>query len=154
VVVDLAVETTRSEPSAAVAVDIDRSVRFDGNWLALVGSLKLAGMAGMLAMHCELKSFAGRRVELSVPQEHKHLAEKVFIDKLQTALANYFGADIALKVVIGQSSGNTLAEVEERGRQTKQAEAHAAIGQDVFVRDLVENLDARVVESSIRPIQQ
>jgi len=151
-VVDLAVETTRPEPSAAVAVD--RSVSFDGNWLGLVGKLKLAGMAGMLAMHCELKSFSGRSVELSVPQEHKHLAEKVFIDKLQTALANYFGAEIVLKVAIGQSSGNTLAEVEERGRQAKQAEAQTAIGQDVFVRDLVENLDARVIESSIRPIQQ
>jgi DNA polymerase-3 subunit gamma/tau len=127
---------------------------FDGDWLRLVTNLKLAGMAGMLAMHCELKSLVGRRVELSVPAEHKHLAEKSFIDKLQNALANYFGTNISVAVTIGEASGNTLAEVEERGRQTKQADAIAAIEQDMFVQDLVERLDARLIESSIRPVQQ
>jgi len=125
---------------------------FDGNWLQLAANLKLAGMAGMLAMHCELKSLIGSRIELSVPVEHKHLAEKVFIDKLRAALTNYFSTEIALQVAVGGAGGNTLAEVEARGRQAKQAEAVAAIEQDSFVRELVENLDARLIESSIRPV--
>ena len=142
------VESAAKQASDGVLAD------FDGNWLQLASNLKLAGMAGMLATHCELKSFVGNRVELSVPVGHKHLAEKSFIDKLQAALNAHFGVEIFLRVTIGESSGNSLVEVESRERQAKQAEAVAAIGQDNFVRELVENLDARLIESSIRPIQQ
>ncbi|MES2356345.1 MAG: DNA polymerase III subunit gamma/tau [Pseudomonadota bacterium] len=148
-----AVETEPAKESPP-ALKVDPTVlnTFDGNWLQLATNLKLAGMAGMLAMHCEIKSFAGNRMDLCVPPEYKHLAEKVFIEKLRTALSNHFGAEISLQITIGQSSGNTLAEVAERGRQAKQAEAVAAIGQDTFVRELVENMDARLIESSIKPI--
>ena len=47
-----------------------------------------------------------------------------------------------LTVRVGETSGNTVRD-----------RAAAAIGQDAFVRDLVENFDATIVESSIKPSQ-
>jgi DNA polymerase-3 subunit gamma/tau len=47
----------------------------------------------------------------------------------------------------------TPAEQETRERQEKQLQAIAAIESDPFVRDLVENLDAKLIVSSIKPIQ-
>jgi DNA polymerase III subunit gamma/tau len=128
------------------------SVNFNGNWLALMSEIKLGGMAGMLAQHSELKSFEGRQFELVVPEAHKHLAEKNYQDKLKAALDVHFGAAVMLKIVVGETSGNSVAVVVEREQQTKQNIAIAAIEQDPFVRELVENMDARLIESSIKPI--
>lgn len=127
-------------------------IEFDGNWLGLISKLKLAGMAGMLAQHSEIKSFKHDAIQLIVPASYKHLIEKNFIEKLRSALSNHFGTDIAIQVEIGESSGNTMVEVEAKHAQEKQAQAIVSIHQDSFVRTLVENMDARVIDSSIRPI--
>jgi DNA polymerase III subunit gamma/tau len=129
------------------------SINFNGDWLALVSEIKLGGMAAMLAQHAELKSFEGRKFELAVPEAHKHLAEKTYLDKLKAALDTHFGASLMLKISVGATSGNSVAVVIEKEQQTKQNNAIAAIEQDPFVRELVENMDAKLIESSIRPIQ-
>jgi DNA polymerase III subunit gamma/tau len=133
-------------------VNTSANVNFNGDWLALVSEIKLGGMAAMLAQHAELKSFEGRKFELIVPEAHKHLAEKTYLDKLKTALDAHFGASVMLKIAVGETSGNSVAVVIEKEQQTKQNSAIAAIEQDPFVRDLVENMDAKLIESSIRPI--
>jgi DNA polymerase-3 subunit gamma/tau len=87
-----------------------------------------------------------------VPDAHKHLAEKNYQDKLKAALDAHFGAAVMLKISVGETSGNSRAVIVEREQQTKQNSAIAAIEQDPFVRELVENMDARLIESSIKPI--
>ncbi len=147
-----------AETPAEVAPESNRTQSpldgFDGDWLQLADNLKLTGMTAMLAHHCRLETFSVKRMELSVPADHKHLADKVYIEKLENALGNYFGSSIQLRVGIGKSESSTLAEVKDRARQAKHSAAVAAIEADTFVRDLVEDLDARLIESSIRPIQR
>ena len=134
------------EPSDAAAPAEGRktAVRapFDGDWPKLANSLNLGGIAKQLAQASELGSFDGEAIELCVPPAAKHLAEKSFQEKLRGALQERFGKSIRLTVTIGETTGNTA-----RGR------AAAAISQDAFVRDLLENFDATIVESSIKPAQ-
>jgi len=113
-----------------------------GDWPAFANSLNLGGIAKQLAQSSELKSFDGESLELCVPPAAKHLAEKSFQDKLRAALQEHLGKPVRLTVQIGEVSGNTSRD-----------RAAAAIGQDAFVRDLVENFDATIVESSIKPAQ-
>jgi DNA polymerase-3 subunit gamma/tau len=44
-------------------------------------------------------------------------------------------------------------ELENREKQERQSQAVAAIESDPFVRDLIENFDAKLIVSSIKPIQ-
>jgi DNA polymerase-3 subunit gamma/tau len=122
------------------------------DWRTLVGRIKVGGMARMLADNCEFRSLDGDRLELAVSEAHKHLLEKVYTDKLQAALAEYFDRKIRLRISTG-GTGNTPAEIENQERQVKLAKAIESIDTDPFVRDLVENFDARVKDSSIKPIQ-
>jgi DNA polymerase-3 subunit gamma/tau len=122
------------------------------DWRTLVGRIKVGGMARMLADNCEFRSLDGDRLELAVPEEHKHLLEKVYTDKLQAALAEYFGRKLRLRISTG-GTGNTPARIEGQERQAKLAKAIESIDADPFVRDLVENFDARVKDSSIKPVQ-
>ena len=126
--------------------------RFDGDWSGLVAQLKLGGMAKMLAQHCELANYTGDSLELRIPDLHKHLLEKSYQEKLRLALSDYFGIRIAVTFAIG-GNGNSPAEKELRDKKQRQMHAIEAIEKDSFVRELVENFDAKVIDSSIKPVQ-
>jgi DNA polymerase-3 subunit gamma/tau len=133
---------TSATPMRAAQGGVPTPRAFDGDWPVLAKSLNTSGMAKQLAQQSELKSFDGDAMELCVPVAMKHLAEKPYQDKLKAALQEYFGRPIRFAVKIGGTTGNTA-----------QDQAVASIQQDAFVRDMVENLDAMIVTSSIKPVQ-
>ena len=91
-------------------------------------------------------------MHLQVPEMHRHLLEKPYRDKLQAALEEHFKRRVRVEFSLGQPTGQTPAELEDRARQVRQEAAVQAIDKDPFVRELVENFDARVVDESIRPL--
>jgi len=121
------------------------------DWHALISELKLGGMARMLAQHSELTGHDASRMELRVPEPHHHLLEKAYRDKLQSAIEEHFGRRVRLEFKLGEATGNTPAERADQERQARQRGAIEAIDRDPFVRELVENFDARVIDESIRP---
>ncbi len=123
------------------------------DWPETVAKLKLGGMARMLAQHCELLGFSEGRLHLQVPEAHKHLLDAAYRDKLKAALEERFGA-LRVEFTFGATPGtHTLAERENRERTERQTRATESIEKDPFVRDLVDNFDARVVDGSIRPLR-
>ena len=128
-------------PKAAPAVKaIQKDMGFDGDWPKLANTLNLGGIAKQLAQASELQAFDGEGLELCVPPAAKHLAERNFQDKLRAALQEHFGRPVRLLVKVGETGGNTARD-----------RAAAAISGDAFVRDLVENFDATILDSSIKP---
>ena len=144
-------------PSAAAPVTAPASqaaASFDGDWPALVDRLKLTGMAGMAAKHAEFASFANNHLELVVPESHRMYAEKPYMEKLKGELAPHLGANLRLSVRVGTTAGTSVAAAKSRENAQKQASAAEAIEDDPFVRDLVRDLGAEVVPSSIRPLDE
>ncbi len=136
--------TAIASPSTAIAT-------FDGDWLTLVSKLQSNRMAHMLASHAELKRFMDNHFELAVADEHKNLLDKAFQDKLKIALEQQFGAGVRLTIRVGDVT-SSLAAISNRVEREQQAKAIASIEQDPFVRDLMANMDAKLIESSIKPI--
>ncbi|SFU38134.1 DNA polymerase III subunit gamma/tau [Nitrosospira multiformis] len=126
---------------------------FSHSWITIVGHLKVNGLTRMLAQYCEVKSFSEDEIEFCVPELHKHLLDKTYQDRLQAAIREYLGKPVRLKFSVGVVNGMSPAEQENREKQEKQSQAIAAIESDPFVRDLVENFDAKLIVSSIKPIQ-
>lgn len=135
-----------ARPAARVAAR-----EFDGQWPTLANQLRLSGFAKQLAQQSELRSFDGESVELGLPASAKQLAEKVYQDKLRAALQEHFGKPIALKIVIGQITGNTAALQAQSEREARQGKAVDAIQGDAFVRDLMDTFDATIVNDSVKP---
>ncbi|HET6493518.1 MAG TPA: DNA polymerase III subunit gamma/tau C-terminal domain-containing protein, partial [Burkholderiales bacterium] len=125
----------------------------DSCWVEMVEGLGLSGMTRMLAQHCELVRRDDSRIELAISKLHERLLDKPYQDKLKAALQQRFGAGLRVTISVGDGNGNSPAALADRDKQRRQAEAVAEIEQDPFVRELVENFDARVVESTIKPIQ-
>lgn len=124
---------------------------FDGNWPALATQLKVSGVAKQLAQQSELRKFDNESIELGLAFSAKHLADKVYQDKLRDALKEHFGSAVALKIVIGEISGNTAAVQAQNERQARQGKALEAIQGDAFVRDLMDTFDATIVSDSVKP---
>ncbi|MBN9134111.1 MAG: DNA polymerase III subunit gamma/tau [Nitrosospira multiformis] len=126
---------------------------FSHGWITIVGQLKVSGLTRMLAQYCEVKSFSADEIEFCVPELHKHLLDKTYQDRLQAAVRGYLGKPVRLTFSVGIVNGMSPAEQENREKQEKQSRAIAAIESDPFVRELVENFDAKLIVSSIKPIQ-
>ena len=124
---------------------------FDGDWPALVQRLRLTGVAGMVARHAEFGGYANNHLELVLPESQKMYAEKLYTDKLKAELAPHFGPNFRLTVKVGTITGNTVAAARSREEAQRQASAAEAIEEDPFVRELVRDMGAEVVSTSIKP---
>ena len=123
-----------------------RASRWSSHWTELVGRLKLGGMARMLAQHSELTRWDGdRRASCACRRCTGICSRSLTGTSCKAALEEHFGRRLRVEFTLGQPAGHTPAELEDRERQVKQREAVQAIDSDPFVRELVENFDARVV---------
>jgi DNA polymerase-3 subunit gamma/tau len=90
---------------------------------------------------------------LRVAHAQRHLNDRAYQDRLKAALEQHLGTKVRLEIGVGAVNGNTLAQIQDKENQQRQNAAAAAIDSDPFVRDLIENFDARVLSSSIKPGQ-
>jgi DNA polymerase-3 subunit gamma/tau len=67
------------------------------------------------------------------------------------ALESFLGGPVFMNISICSVTGVTPAKLVQEEKNARQAEAIAAIEQDPFVRDLIEDFDAQVIESTIKP---
>ena len=142
------------EPSPEAAPASTPAVPFEGDWPAFIERLGLTGMAGMVARHGELESYENGALVLVVPETHRMYAERAYQEKLKAALVPHLGPTLRLTVRVGTTSGNSVAAAKSREMAERQANAAEAIEDDPFVRDLVRDLGAEVVASSIRPADE
>lgn len=150
-----AIENKMAEPmpDAAVkhiaATNIAAAISTE-HWPDTVAGLKLGGMARMLADQCALKSHNGDVMCLGLAEAHKHLLDKIYQDKLVAALKQKFGDALQVRFEVGTSAGASPVEQRARDKAEKHAQAVEAIESDPFVRDLIEQFDARIDPASIQ----
>jgi DNA polymerase-3 subunit gamma/tau len=138
--------------AAAPAPEVAQpAIPFDGNWPAFIEKLNLSGMAGMVARYGELAAFENNHLELLVPETHRMYAERTYVEKLKAELVRHFGPSLRVSVRVGSTAGTSIAAAKSREMAVRQANAAEAIEEDPFVRELVRDLGAEVVPSSIRP---
>jgi DNA polymerase-3 subunit gamma/tau len=111
-----------------------------GNWAELVKSLELGGIARQLAQQSALAGYADGVVELRIAPGFRDLAQKPYQEKLRAALEQHLGQPVRLKIQVGNTGGESAQE-----------RAVESISRDEFVRGLMEQFDATIVDSSIKP---
>ena len=147
-----AVRRATGTASAAPAAESKKN-HDDSAWPGLVEQLGLTAMTLELAKHCELVARNESRIELRIAQTHQRLLNGPYQERLKAALENHFGARLRLVISAADNAGGSPAAIANREKQRQHAQAAAAIEQDPFVRELLENFDGRVVDSSIKPVQ-
>ena len=124
---------------------------FDGNWRGLVDQLKL-GLVKALAQQSELVSFKDNEMILSIADEHKHLLNETYQKKLEVSLSEYFNQRIKL-VILQKGANNSPLKQKQEERSTLMKDIEHAILQDQFVKSLLNEFNAEIIPSSIKPNQ-
>jgi DNA polymerase III subunit gamma/tau len=139
------------------AVQVKPQIQLNGSldWSVLLAQLSVQGMARELAKNCVMESFANGKIGLVLaPQYKQFLSNKIAQDKLQSALSDYFMQPIKLSLSVGSPvSAVTPATFEQQEKKVRQQSAADAISQDPFVLEAQAQLDAQIVENSIKFIQ-
>ncbi len=142
--------TRAAEPATpAAAIATPTTGDFDGDWLALVARLNVAGLVKELAQRSELVSAQDDHFRLRAPI--KTLVEAGTVDKLKAALSATLGRPVRVTAEVGATTGPTAAGVAAQASAERQRQAEEAIYGDPFVRELIDNFGASVDPASIRP---
>ena len=126
---------------------------FDGDWPKLCRQLDVSGAVKELARNAELTRFEDGCFELVVPKSMPHLTESTYREKLRAALQQHLGQTVRVRVSPGEVRGASVAALDANERDAKRAEATRSVQGDRFVNDLVNLLDGRVVEQSVRSVR-
>ena len=124
---------------------------FDGDWRGLVDQLKL-GLVKALAQQSELVSFKDNEMILSIADEHKHLLNETYQKKLEISLSEHFNQRIKL-VILQKGANNSPLKQKQEERSTLMKDTEHAILQDQFVKSLLNEFNAEIIPSSIKPNQ-
>lgn len=123
-----------------------------GDWASMLQALSISGMVRELAQNCVLRRREGNSIDLVLAPAHRHLLSRASQDRLLSALESVLGRGVRLRVDVEQPQAETPASQAQRQRVEVLDRAVAAIEADPFVRDVIEVLDASVIESSIKPV--
>ncbi len=121
-------------------------------WPAFVAGLTLAPMAAQLAAQTELKSVDGNMLTLALPATHKHLADKLYADKLKAALDGATGRKWMLAFEVGSAAEASLAAQKSREQSEQKTRTEAAFRGEPFVQDVLSRFDAKIRPDSIKPV--
>lgn len=143
-----------SQPIAARPIAHPASHHLQTEWAHIVDRLQLSGLAKALASHCTVNSDDGQHVELLLCASHQSILSKKLEDRLKTALSDYLGRDVALRITVRETAG-AVTPAQQRQQQRAQAldKAHVELGQDRFVQRLVEVFDAKLQPDSLKGAQ-
>jgi DNA polymerase-3 subunit gamma/tau len=136
--------------NTAVVPKADAVPEFDGNWMALVDSLELKGLARELARQSELVCFQGQVFQLRVASTA--LAQPAQVEKLAEALSQRLATTVKVQIELGAVT-QTAAARDDIQSQHRQAEAEQAFMNAPVVKTLIEKYGAKVVPGSIKPLE-
>ena len=121
-------------------------------WLRVVEALPLVGMAREVAMHCVPVSMTDDQWELVLDERRAALFAEQHRLAIETALRAHLGRTVDLSISCGTPPGPTPAAWQERMRADRRAAAVTQLRADERVVALMQRFDARLDESSVRPL--
>ncbi len=121
-------------------------------WLQLIVQLQLDGMAAELARQSILVSQDAQTLTLSVDPQQRHAKTELALQRLEEQIK----AQLGCRLVFVESTQTHLtpARYETEMKAQRQANAVNSIQSDPQVQSLIQTLNLKVIESSIRPVKQ
>lgn len=125
------------------------------NWTQLVAKLKLSAITRQLADHCAFVAATEDRITLLLARELEHLATENAKARLQAAVSKSLGYEVKLLFETTdqqQDSAPTLAGERAQQQAEQQQRAEAAIHNDPVVEMIKNTFNARIIDSTIKPL--
>jgi len=147
------VQSTQTSTVSATAAIAKNKTPVIGEWSAIVAKLDLGGVSRQLAVNCALKSIDGKRVCLTLQQNHQALKSEMSERRLQTALCDHFdNKSLLLEIEIGEHGSDTPAQQQAQADEQKVVDAREQMAQDPLVKAAQQQLGATLLEETVKPV--
>ena len=138
-----------TQPQAENRAAIDLSTR---SWSQTVSALSVSGLVKELASNTVFRRHQQGVLELGLKPGNAHLSRKILADKLESAVSDYLGTTVQLRVVAAEVIGDTPADESKKASEERREAALHAIENDPNVVALRDAFDAVIDQDSIRPV--
>tara|TARA_B110000014_G_scaffold202947_1_gene152928 strand:+ start:894 stop:2471 length:1578 start_codon:yes stop_codon:yes gene_type:complete len=125
---------------------------FDGDWIKLVSCLKI-GIAKSLAQESSLISYKDNIFNLALNENFSHLNQNDYVEKLEDELTEYFKEKIKVNIKLGNRLKTPSLQKKIKNDELMKT-TESAIMNDKFVKELINDFDAEVITSSIKPTKK
>jgi len=143
-----------SEPMASAGLSSSKGESGDDasviDWIALIDQLQLEGMAAELARQSILVKQDAQSLTLSVDPEQAHAKTELALQRLEEQVKAQLGSRLIF--VAYPEDHWTPAKHYAAEIKARQGNAAESIRNDAVVQTLMQTLNLKIIESSIRPI--
>lgn len=119
------------------------------DWPTIASQLKLTGLTRSLVQHCSLTNMSDTAIELSLENKHSALLNQSSEQRLQQALADYFGKPMKLSVTTAGEVTDTPHQRNQAVQAENKAKAQKIIENDVNIQALKDTFNASVQKDSL-----
>ena len=151
-----AVQKPIPEKTESVGTESQENIELSANnWPQFIANINLAALSRQLADNCAFIKIDAKNIHLSIAPELAHLATSKAKDRLEQALQQHLSAEINLTLKHDNKQHNsqqTLATEQAVERSKQQQQAADSIHNDPAIDALKQAFDARVIESTIKPL--
>ena len=147
--------TTSAAPGAPAQAPVAAPAAGDLSkqpWSQTVNALSVSGLVKELASNTVMSRHEDGVLELVLNPGHTHLSRQILTDKLESALGDYLGGAVKLRVIAGQVTVDTPAVEKRKTADERREAAMLAIENDPNVMALRETFDAVIDQDSIQPM--
>ena len=118
-------------------------------WIDLFRQLPLSGVARNIAANSVLHAVNGAQLTLLLEETKATLYNDEHRKRIESVIADYFGAPVQLRVDVGAVAAETPAAWRQRREAERKEAARRAFTEDALVRAVVERFGAEIQLDSI-----
>ena len=122
------------------------------NWLQVRKQLDIGASLGEIASHCLFTEKKKSVLFFIIDNQQTSLYDAAHEQGLAEALSDYFGESVTVDIAFGVANRETPRVADNREKAERLAEAVATLNQDPDIIKFKKLFDARLDESSVRPI--
>ncbi len=139
----------KSAPQATLVADEDLT---GDRWAAMLPELGLSGMVESIARNLSLEVDTDARLCFHYTREQEAMLSAERRERISSAIVQYLGTQPEIEFQQGRQTQETPAQLAQRRRIARQAEAVRSIENDDKVKELAQQFGVRIEYESIRPI--
>ncbi len=144
----IAAERSKNNAESAAAASTELN-----DWANIIDQLNLRGLSLQLACNCLLDSVDAHSCALTIDPDHENLISPKTQQKLERALQDYFGRPLKLRITKKKTDNDTPAIKQQKVQDDRQQAAVDAINADKNIQILKDQMGARILPGSIKPVE-
>ncbi len=144
-------KTEESEKKDAPATTPANTLDSDSEWGQVIAKMSINGMTRELGMNIAHEKTIDYVLQFTLNPKLEHLLTPEREQALALATQSVLGEEYTIKIELGETNKESLAEENARIKLERQQQAEQSIRGDPNVQKLIEKFDATLIDGSIKP---